>query len=227
MRRVVMLALYFLMRHSSAMALPSRFSAECSLAYATNRVYSQMQPMPYSKGGAIRMHFGGAYHLALQEHCIVSVGLSYALGHIELACKATGSMPPIDEAYFLRYVWIPLLCRFYTSEVMIDTSIYFKMGVIPSINLPARATAQSHSSGPTFLNKRPLGCFILLGGGVKYDFSLTNSLLVGLSYCWDLCGVMYKKDPNNSRIDCYCHNNFFCLDFSCLFNSMGNHSKHK
>lgn len=217
MRRVVMLALYFLIRHSSAMALPGRFSAECSPSYATNRVYSQMQPAPYDKGGAIRIHFGGAYHLALQEHCSLSLGLFYALGHIELAREAGRSIPAIHEAYFLRYMWVPLLCRFYTSEVMIDTSIYCKLGIIPSVNLSTRATTPSHSDLPAFLTKRPLGCFILLGGGVKYDFSLTNSLAVGLSYCWDLPGVMYKKDPNNGLLDCYCHNNFVCLDLCCLF----------
>ncbi|TSJ81280.1 MAG: outer membrane beta-barrel protein [Candidatus Cardinium sp.] len=219
MRRVVMLALYFLIRHSNAMALPGRFSAECSPSYATNRVYRhrQMELTPYAKGGAIRMHFGGAYYLALQEHCNLSVGLSYALGHVDLACEVGESKTSIREAYFLHYVWVPLLCRFYTSEVMIDTSIYFKLGIIPSINLPARTTAPSNSDRPAFLSKRPLGCFIVLGGGVKYDFSLTNSLVVGLSYCWDLPGVMYKKDPNNDQIDYYCHNDFFCLDICCLF----------
>lgn len=217
MRRVIMLALYFSIGHSSAMALSGRFSAECSPSYATNRVYSQMQPSPYDKGGAIRIHFGGAYHLTLQEHCSLSLGLSYALGHIALARDAGGSMPSIYEAYCLDYMWVPVLCRFYTSEVMIDTSIYFKLGIIPSINLSTRATAPSYSGQPAFLKKRPLGCFILLGGGVKYDFSLTNSLVLGLSYCWDLPGVMYKKDSNNGPTDCYCHNNFICLDLCCLF----------
>ena len=215
MRRIVILALYFSIGHSSAMALPGRFSAECSPSYSTNRVYSQTQPAPYDKGGAIKIHFGGAYHLALQEHCSLSLGLSYALGHIALARDTGGSIPSIDEAYSLRYLWIPILCRFYTSEVRIDTSIYCKLGIIPSINLSTRST--SHSDGPAFLTKRPLGCFILLGGGVKYDFSLTNSLAVGISYCWDLPGVMYKKDPDNGLVDCYCDNNFVCLDLCCLF----------
>lgn len=217
MRRMIILALYFLIGQGSAMALPGRFSAECSPAYATNRVYSQMHPPPYDKGGALRIHFGGAYHFALQEHCSLSVGLSYALGHIALGRDVDGAGPSTYEAYFLPYVWVPVLCRLYTSELMIDTSIYFKLGIIPSINLPVRATARSSSIRSAFLTKRPLGCFILLGGGVKYDFSLTNSLALGLSYCWDLPGVMYKKDPNNELIACYCHNNFICLDICCLF----------
>ncbi|MCT4696843.1 MAG: hypothetical protein V3581_00720 [Candidatus Cardinium sp.] len=214
MKRVLWLALYFSIGYSHAMAWSGRFSAECAPAYTTNRVYSHMQSPPYATGGAIRMHFGGAYHLALQEHCSVSLGLSYALGHIALT-HATAGSAPIHEAYSLNYIWIPCLCRFYTSEVKIDTSIYCKLGIIPSIHLPARAT--SHLDGPAFLTKRPLGCFILLGGGVKYDFSPTNSLALGISYCWDLPGVMYKKDPNNGPIDCYCHNNFICLDICCLF----------
>lgn len=217
MRRIVILVLYVSTGYSSAMALPSRFSAECSPSYATNRVYSQMQPLPYDKGGAIRMHFGGAYHFARQEYCSLSVGLSYALGHIALAREASESESFIYEAYFLRYVWVPFLCRFYTSEVMIDTSIYVKLGVIPSIHLTARSTASSHSGEAAFLRERLLGCFILLGGGVRYDFSLTNSLVVGLSYCWDLPGVMYKKSSDNNSTVCYCHNNFFCLDLCCLF----------
>ncbi|WP_250238136.1 hypothetical protein [Cardinium endosymbiont of Oedothorax gibbosus] len=200
------------------MALPGRFSVECSPSYATNRMYShQMQPPPYDQGGAIRIHFGGAYHFVLQEHCSLSLGLSYAFGRIALAREAGESVSAIDEAYVLDYVWVPVLCRLYTSEVMIDTSIYCKLGIIPSIHLPLRATAPLHSGAPPFLTKRPLGCFILLGGGIKYDFSLTNSLFVGLSYCWDVPGVMYKKDPNNDSMNCYCHNNFVCLDLCCLF----------
>lgn len=219
MKRVVILALYFSIGHSSANAFPGRFSIECSPSYATNRVYSQTKPTPYAKGGAIRMHFGGAYHLVLQEHCGLSLGLSYALGHIEYACETGASTSPIYEAYLLRHMWVPILCRFYTSEVVIDTSMYFKLGIIPSIHLPARAAAPSSLSNcSTCLKQRPLGCFILLGGGVKYDFSLTNSLAFGLSYCWDLPGVMYaKKDPNNRPVNWYCHNNFFCLDLCCLF----------
>ncbi|WP_419241866.1 hypothetical protein [Cardinium endosymbiont of Nabis limbatus] len=218
----------FSIGHGIAMALPGRFSAECSPSYATNRVYSQMQPTPYDKGGAVRIHFGAAYHLALQEHCSLSLGLSYALGHIGLARDAVELTSSVDEAYFLRYVWVPVLCRFYTSEVMLDTSIYFKLGIIPSINLPSRVTLPSQSGAPAFLTKRPLGCFILLGGGVRYDFSPTNSLALGLSYCWDVPGVMYKKGSNNGRIDCYCHNNFVCLDLCVYFNSirMCNGSKH-
>lgn len=211
MRRIVILALLFSISHGSAIALTGRFSAECSPAYVTNRVYSSMQPPPYNKGGVIRLHFGAAYHFALQEHCGLSVGLSYALGHIELDRQADASGPFIQEAYALPYIWLPVLCRFYTSEIMIDTSIYVKLGVIPSINLPSRSTVRK----TTFLTKRPLGCFILLGGGVKYDFSLTNSLAVGMSYCWDLPGVMFKQESNNHGT--YCHNNFVCLDLSCLF----------
>lgn len=217
MRKVVILALYFSIGYSRVMALPSRYSVEMSPSYTTNRVYSQMQPLPYNKGGAVRFHFGSAYHLALKEHGSLSLGLSYALGHIALTRDADESMPFIHEAYFLRYVWMPVLFRLYTSEVMIDTTIYFKLGILPSIQLTPRVTASSHSNRPPFLIKRLLGCFILLGGGVKYDFSLTNSLALGVSYCWDLPGVMYKKNTDNGSTDCYVHNNFVCLDLCLLF----------
>ncbi len=218
MRRIIILALYFLIGHGSAMAFSGRFGVECCPSYATNAVYyNQTQPTPNHTGGAIRMHFGGAYHLTLQEHSALSAGLSYALGHIELTHDATECISSINEVYFLRYVWLPILFRFYTSEVMIDTAVYFKLGIIPSINLSTRPTKLHHSGSLAFLKKRPLGCFIVLGGGIKYDFSLTNSLALGLSYCWDLPGVMYRKNSNDNRINCFCHNNFICLDICCLF----------
>ncbi|MGI2261754.1 hypothetical protein ACRRVA_00265 [Candidatus Cardinium hertigii] len=215
MRRMVILALYFSMGLSSAIALPGRFSAECSPSCAINRVYSRMKPPLCTKGNPIRLHFGGAYHFLLQEYVSLSVGISYALSHMEWTRTASASAPSIHEAYSVRYLWVPFLCRFYTSEVMIDTSIYCKLGLIPSIHLPRRSTALSHSGKAAFLTQRPLGCFILLGSGVKYDFSLTNSLVVGLSYCWDVSGVMYREDSNDGST--YLHNNFVFLDFCFLF----------
>lgn len=212
MRRMVILALYFSMGLSSAMALPGRFSAECSPSYVTNRMY--VKPSPCTKGH-LGLQFGGAYHFVLQEYVSLSVGISYVLSHVEWTRAPSASVSSIDDgAYALRYVWVPFLCRFYTSEVMIDTSIYCKLGLIPSINLPRRSTVPSDSGKVACLTQRPLGCFILLGGGVKYDFSLTNSLVVGLSYCWDVPGVMYKKDSNDPI---YLHNNFVFLDLCFLF----------
>ncbi len=213
MRRILILALYFAMGHNSAMAFSGRFSAELSPSYATNRLYNRIKPVLYDKGGAMALHFGCAYHLVLQEHCNLSLGLSYALSRMQVARDATDSLSCIDEGYSLHYLWIPVLCRFYTSEVMLDTSIYFKLGVIPSINLPSRPITPADSGSSAVLTKRPFGFFILLGGGVKYDFSLTNSLVLSLSYCWDVPGIMYTKDTNN----CYCYNNFVCVDLCFLF----------
>ncbi|MGI2298764.1 hypothetical protein ACRRVB_03145 [Candidatus Cardinium hertigii] len=206
---MVILALYFSMGLSNAIALPGRFSAELSPSYTINRVYSRMNPPLDTKGNSLSLHFGGAYHFVLQEYVGLSVGISYVLSHMEWTRAAS------YRACSLRYLWIPCLCRFYTSEVMIDTSIYCKLGLIPSIHLPRRFDPQSDSDKAAVLTQRPLGCFILLGGGLKYDFSLTNSLAIGLSYCWDVPGVMYKKDSNDGST--YLHNNFFCLDLCFLF----------
>jgi len=215
MRRMVILALYFSMGLSSAIALPGRFSAECSPSCVINKVYNRMKTPLYTKGNPIRLHFGGAYHFLLQEYVSLSVGISYVLSHVEWTRAATASVSSIYDSYFLGYLWVPFLCRFYTSEVMIDTSIYCKLGLIPSIPLSRRSTAPSHSDKAAFLTQRVLGCFILLGSGVKYDFSLTTSLAIGLSYCWDVSGVMYREDSNDGSA--YLHNNFFCLDFCFLF----------
>lgn len=218
MKKILILSLYCLIGHHNAMALPGRFSVGCAPCYVMNRVYSQMKPVPYDKGGALRLHFGGAYNLILQQYCSLGLGLSYALGYLDLVRDESVTPPSsVYEAYALHYLWLPILCRFYTSEVMIDTTIYFKLGMMPSLNLSTRPTVRSDPSQPPFLTLRPLTCFVVLGGGIKYDFSLTNSLTVGVSYCWDVAGVMHKKNANNTLTDCYCHNDFFCLDVGCLF----------
>lgn len=214
MKKVFFLVLYFFARHP-AMALPGRFSVQCAPAISINEVYSRKEPVIRDKGAALRMHFGIAYNFALQEHCDLATGLTFSFGHIGLIRTGDTAIPSINEEHLLKSLWVPIELKLYTSEMMIDTSIYFKLGVIPSIHLPSRPTSQLKPGQVSFITIRPLSCLILFGMGSKYDFSLTNSLCLGLSYYWDFTGIMYKDDPNSGGV--YGHNNFVCLDISFLF----------
>ncbi|ROT47451.1 hypothetical protein [Candidatus Cardinium hertigii] len=210
-----MLAWGFLIGSYTAMA-SARFSVELSPSFSINRIYCPDKPPICDKGGSVKIHLGAAYHFTLQEHCSLSTGLSYALGHIGWTRSASASTLAIDEEHFLQSIWAPILCRFYTSEIMIDTSIYCKLGLVPAIYLPTRPIVKLHPGGDTVLKMRPFSCLILCGMGIKYDFSLTNSLAVGLSYCWDVLGAgIIKVTSNNSAI--YCHNHFACFDICVLF----------
>ncbi|WP_339044205.1 hypothetical protein [Cardinium endosymbiont of Tipula unca] len=215
MKRVFIILVSCFFARLPAMALPGRFSVQCAPAVSMNRVYAQKEPLIRDKGVAARMHFGAAYNFVLREHCDLAAGLSFAFGHIGLVRTAAISTQSIDEEHLLKSIWLPIELKFYTSEVMIDVSIYFKLGVIPSLHLPSRPTSQLKPGRVSFITIRPLSCLILFGMGSKYDFSLTNSLCVGLSYYWDWTGIMYKDDPNSGEV--YCHNNFVCLDVSFLF----------
>ncbi|WP_165941865.1 outer membrane beta-barrel protein [Cardinium endosymbiont of Culicoides punctatus] len=197
------------------MASSGRFSAHCSPAISINTVYSQREPVIQSKGSAPRIHFGAAYNFFLQEHCDLTTGLSFSFGHISLVRTADTADLDIDEQYLLKSIWLPIELKFYTSEVRIDTSVYFKVGIVPSIHLPSRPTSTLKAGQVPFVTIRPFGLLILLGIGAKYDFSLTNSLCVGLSYYWDAPGIMYKNDPKSGSV--HCHNNFLCIDISILF----------
>lgn len=218
MRKIIVLALCWAMSAPVTHALPGHITAEISPSCSINKVYYTLPPPIRSQGSAMRIHFGAAYHFPLKDYCSISTGLSYALGHIGLqrSVDQAASIPAIDEMHFVQSIWVPVLCRLYTNEIMIDTSIYIKIGLIPAINLSSRLMRPLKSVGSrSFVTLRRLAVFMLLGGGIKYDFSLANSLSVGLSYCWDLAGIMYKNDVNNGEI--YCHNNFACLDFCFLF----------
>lgn len=214
-RVTIFMVCFFVMGHYTA-ALPGRISGEFAPALALTSVYCNKKPAIHPMNPAFGMHFGAAYHFSLQEHCALSIGLSYAWSYIDLRRIASNPIPDIHEVHVLRAIWIPILGRFYTSELKIDTSICFKVGVIPTIFLPTRL--KELKAAQAFFTKaqdKPLGCFLLLGTGIKYDFSPSNSLVIGISFCGDIVGIMNRQDTHSGEV--HCHHNFICLDCCLLF----------
>ncbi|MDD9139552.1 MAG: PorT family protein [Candidatus Cardinium sp.] len=206
---IAVLVLYGLNGPETAHALAGRFSIELSPALSINKIYNSNSNKIELKdrGIAPGLISGLAYHFPLQAHCSVSAGVSYALGHMGVIAFRSAS--EAYETYLLQSIWLPILCRLYTSEIKLDTSMYFKLGLIPSIGLPRRLIS-SKVKGTKLVSTRQFNGWVHLGGGIKYDFSLTNSLMVGISYYGDVSGIMHTKEA-------YGHNHFFCLDICLLF----------
>ncbi|MBX9890202.1 MAG: outer membrane beta-barrel protein [Amoebophilaceae bacterium] len=173
------------------------------------------EPIVSSRQATLRLVVSGAYYFQLQEHCSISSGLSYAFGHVGVVRKAEESIPAIDEQHTVHYLWFPCLFRLYTSEVKIDTSVYVKIGPMPSICLFTRPITSLKSTDTPFIDTKRLGLFLLFGTGISYNFSFNNSFTLGLSYALDILGVVRKKDVGGGKV--YIHNNFICLDMGFVF----------
>lgn len=210
------LVLYLLTGLHTVAAAPGRFSIDVAPALSFNKVYCFTKPVCQSKGPVPRISFGASRHFSLQESSSISTGLAYSFGHIGLIRPAEASVPAVNEQYLLHYIWLPTFFRLYTSEISIDTSLYFKIGPIPSIFLILRPTSPLNTRAKTWVHMRRLGLFFLLGTGLKYDFSFNNSFTFGLNYCFDVFGVMHKKEDAISG-SIFGHNHFICLDLGFLF----------
>jgi hypothetical protein len=215
MRILCMLMVCFFTSYHNVRALSGRFGIECSPAISTNRVYCMHEPIVRSRQSTLRLVVGTAYYFQLQEHCSITSGLSYAFGHIGVVRKAQASIPAVDEEHTLHYLWVPCLCRFYTNEIKIDTNIYFKIGLMPSICLFSRPITSLEPTAEAFVDTKRFGLFLLFGTGLNYTFSFNNSFTFGFSYALDIVGVMHKKDTNSGKV--YVHNNFICLDMGFVF----------
>jgi hypothetical protein len=210
------LVLYLLTGLHTVASASGRFSIEVAPTLSFNKVYYYTKPVCRSQGSVLRISFGASRHFPLQESSSISTGMAYSFGHIGLTRLAEASAPAVNEQYLVHYIWVPILFRLYTSEISIDTSLYFKIGPMPSIFLIRRPTSLLPTGENSLVHMRRLGLFFLLGTGLKYDFGFNNSCTFGLNYCFDVFGVMHKKEDAISG-NIFCHNNFICLDLGFLF----------
>jgi len=177
-----------------------------------------------SKGAALGMSFMTSYYFPIQERCSISTGFCYTIGHLgvirnnssSLDDSSDASRSVVDEKHTIHYAGIPCLLRCHTNELRIDTNLYFKLGPILSMRLFTRPIHSLKNKILPFIDKTNLfDLFLLLGTGVKYDFSFNSSVTVGLSFCLDLFGVVHKQDQLSGKV--YIHNHFICLDIGFLF----------
>ena len=199
--------------HKTTATSTGQFNIECSPCLSINRIFYEHMPIISSHGIDYKFHWSIAYHIFIKQNVFFNIGGIYMPGHIKLVRDNTKDI--INEKHDLHSIGIPLLFRLYTNDIKIDTSLYGKIGIIPTICLLTRPLTTCKANESSFIAIRLLDLFLFIGTGIKYDFCLNNSFTFGLGFYYDLFGIMHKHDPINGNI--YMHNHFFCFDIGFLF----------
>lgn len=162
-----------------------------------------------------RLHFGVHYYSELQRHVSFGLGLRYMPGHATLHELSTWNTQPnqttTDRVIFTHAVGIPIGLQLYTNELATDLSIYNKIGVTPWIILKKNC-----NTAPSHMHTTGISTILFVGTGIKYDFSIKNSLTCLLSFHIDLLDIIGDQKILANRQTSIA-NHFLSLDIGLLF----------
>jgi Outer membrane protein beta-barrel domain len=180
-------------------------------------VYTNPNNAGFSRAGAaFGLKIGAIYDHSLREHCYVSTGLFYTAQHVAIKNEAL----PLNilEAHALRYLQLPMLLKFYTSELTLDTRLYVALGILCQIKISERNTELQKSQAKPFLETfRRWGLAGLLGVGVEYNTSLSTSVFAGVSYQYGLSSVIDKQAQNISVSQVMGYSDLLSIDLGVRF----------
>jgi hypothetical protein len=182
-----------------------------------NRVYTNPNNAGFaSAGAAFGFRIGAIYDHPFKEHCYVSTGLLYIAQHVAIKNEA---LPlNIIEAHALRYLQLPMLLKFYTSELTLDTRLYVTLGLLGQIKISERNTELQKSHEKPFLETfRRWSLAGLLGVGIEYNISLSTSVFTGISYQHGLSSVIDKQAQNPSVSQVMGYSDLLSIDLGIRF----------
>jgi Outer membrane protein beta-barrel domain len=194
-----------------------RLGVTLSPGLSVSRVYTNPKNTGFGRAGtAFGLRLGAIYEYPIQGHCYVSTGLLYTAQHV--AIKNEKLSPSILEAHALHYLQLPMLLKFYTSELMLDTRLYVALGVLGQIKINERNTELQKSQKEPFLETfRWWGLAGLLGLGVEYNVSLSTSVFAGISYQYGLSSVINKQAQNPSISQVMGYSDLLSVDLGIRF----------
>ena len=178
-----------------------------------NRVYTNPPNKGFtSTGPFLRFKIGALYDYPLRDNCYVGTGLFYATQKISIMS------PDVEEAHELHYLQSPLLLKFYTSEITLDTRLYVALGFIGQIKVNERNSELKKGQPNSFIEAfHRWGLAGLLGIGVEYDTSLSTSLFAGLSYQPALVSVINAKNQNLCTAKVTNYSDLLSIDLGARF----------
>ncbi len=183
-----------------------------------NRTYADPPDKDFTSSGAsLRFKLGAIYdYLPLRDNCYVSTGLFYSTQQISVS--NTNLSPSVQETHELAYLQVPLLLKFYTSEFILDTRFYAKLGFIGQLRVKARNSNLEQNQSEALLEVfRRWGVAGSLGIGVEYDIGLSTSLFAGINYQPGLANVVNKQNQNFNTSRVMSYSDLLSINLGAIF----------
>ncbi len=198
---------------SYTLVAQDQFGLKICPGLAYNRIYTNPDTAEFSTDGlGFSMKIGPIYDHAIKEHYYVSTGLFFALTSVSIKNKKFN----IREKHALQYLQVPILLKFYTSEIALDTKLSAELGPVVSVLMNDRVTKLT--ADDYFIKKfrwPDLGG--LLGLNVEYNLSLFTSVFAGLSYQWGFNSILKKQDESLYSRSVYVYSDYISINLGMKF----------
>ena len=170
-----------------------RLSAEVSPALIANRLETASDSISLdSNGSGLRVRAALMIDMPITEYYFVQTGLAFTPVRMGITLREQN----ISEVYNLQYVEAPLLLRLLTSELSIDTRLYFAVGGIARILVSDKTNAEN----PVVTKIRPYDAAIHLGAGIDRKLGYQTTLYAGISYNRGLINSISETIPTDEPL---------------------------
>ena len=169
-----------------------------------------------SKGSSLQWKVGAIYDYSFRDNACMSTGLLYSVQQVAVQNKK--QWPSVDETHKLSYLQIPLLLKLYTSELILDTRLYFELGFVPQFKVSAVNKEIQQGQQDPFVKKFCLFRLAgLLGMGVEYTTSFDTRFFAGISYQAAFLNSVDKHHDKPSASELKVYSSLVSLDLGIRF----------
>ena len=152
-----------------------RLSLEASPSLVSNRLSTDSDTIRLdSEGTAVKIRLALMAEVPITAYYFVNMGIAYSPERAGISLRNQG----IAQTYDLQYIQLPIMLKLLTSELSIDTRLYFTVGAIPEILI----NDETDFDDPVITKFRAYDASLHLGGGIERKLGAHTEIYGGLSY---------------------------------------------
>lgn len=164
----------------------------CNAAYSQVKIGLQLSPLISSNrietqsdlysvksdGSKLKFKFGIIADLPLADNYYFSTGMLYTTKRVAVKTVEILTTTSISEEYNIQYLQIPLTMKLYTNEIILDTRLFFNLGVNAEISI-----SEKFDKGNLVIEDFKLfDTSLVLGAGVERKIGTNTAMYVALVY---------------------------------------------
>lgn len=185
-----------------------RLSLEASPALVSNRLATDSDSIRLdSDGSAVKIRLALMAELPMTEYYFFSIGLGYSPERAGISLRDQR----VTQAYDLQYIQIPVMLKLLTSELSIDTRLYFNVGAIAEILI----NDDTEFDDPVITKFRAYDASLHLGGGIERKLGAQTEIYLGVSYNRGLINIIAESIPTDEPLSL--KNDMLRLDIGIRF----------
>lgn len=156
-----------------------KIGLQLSPSISSNRIETQSDLYSVkSDGSKLKLKFGIIADVLLADNYYFSTGLLYTPKRVALKAIEVSTNNAIIEEYDLQYLQIPLTMKLYTNEIVLDTRLFFNLGVNAEI-----AISEKFDKGNIVIEDFKLfDTSLVLGAGVERNIGTNTAVYIALVY---------------------------------------------